>query len=154
MQRLFLIFILLLLPSALTAQEQERPVVRVVTTPFVLPAKFAALQAWAGDAGYRLEWRYVGEDAPTGQGDPAEGADMLVLDGPRPGDIAAVKEAFGPLDAKSVPWISVGGGPPGFGNLSAPVARRLIGYYAGGGGGQSAKLCRRSAARDRRAGAG
>lgn len=134
MRRLFLIFILLLLPSALAAQvQQDRPVVRVVTTPFVLPAKFAALQAWAGDAGYRLEWRYVGEDAPKGQGDPAEGADMLILDGPRPGDMAAVKEALGPLDVKSVPWISVGGGPPGFGNLPAPAARRLIGYYAGGG---------------------
>lgn len=133
MLRLLLVLCLLLLPSSLAAQEQTaRPVVRIVTTPFVLPAKFKPMQAWAQEAGYRLEWVQIGEGGQS-DGDLAVGADLLVLDGPRPGDMAAAKQALGPLDALSVPWLSVGGGPPGFGNLSAAAARSLIGYYAGGG---------------------
>ncbi|WP_338446986.1 cobaltochelatase subunit CobN [Pelagerythrobacter marensis] len=130
---LLLLCALLLLPPSLAAQEQEaRPVVRIVTTPFVLPAKFRPMQAWARDAGYRLEWVHVGE-SDRDAGDPAAGADFLVLDGPRPGDMAAAKQAVGPLAALPIPWLSVGGGPPGFGNLPPAAARRLIAYYAGGG---------------------
>ncbi|WP_033073860.1 cobaltochelatase subunit CobN [Sphingopyxis sp. MWB1] len=133
MLRLLLLFGLLLCPSWLAAQQgPDQPLVRVVTTPFVLPAKFQPMQAWARDAGYRLEWVQVGE-GDEGPADLAEGADFLILDGPRPSDMAAAQQAVGALDSLSAPWLSIGGGPPRFGHLPPAVARRLIAYYAGGG---------------------
>lgn len=116
------------------AQEPEgasAPVVRIVTTDFVLPAKFQRMVEWAAAAGYRLEWR----DAETpGSVDVATGASLLVFDGPRPIDRAAIEQAVGPFDQlDTVPWILVGGGPPAFRNLPPEAARTLIGYYANGG---------------------
>ncbi|RIV80118.1 cobaltochelatase subunit CobN [Aurantiacibacter xanthus] len=136
MRHLLFVVLLLLLPSSLVAQEPSgaaasAPLVRIVTTRFVLPGKFRPMKEWAHEAGVRLDWRYV-DEAEDRQG-LADGAALLVLDGPRPGDMAQVKAALGSLDALSMPWIAVGGGPPAFGNLSPAQARRLIAYYAGGG---------------------
>lgn len=133
--RRLLVLILMLLAGAAFAQPvvppAKPPVVRIVATRFTLPAKFERLAGWAKEQGYRLEWRQV-EDGGT----PTEltgGADLLVFDGPRPGDMAAVDKAVGGLgDRLTVPWIAVGGGPPRSGGLPPGVARRLIAYYAGG----------------------
>lgn len=134
--RHLLALVLLLLASAAFAQEtaapENPPVVRIIATRFTLPAKFERLAGWAKEQGYRLEWRQI-EDGGT----PAEltgGAGLLVFDGPRPGDMAALDKAVGGLGERlSVPWIAVGGGPPRSGGLAPGVARQLIGYYAGGG---------------------
>ncbi len=69
---------------------------------------------------------------PEGE-DAMQGVSLLMIDGPRPSDRAAVEQALGPFESLAMPWISVGGGPPGFGHLPPDVAHRLIGYYAGGG---------------------
>ncbi|HTN14427.1 MAG TPA: cobaltochelatase subunit CobN [Sphingomonadaceae bacterium] len=127
----------LFLPTLAMAQEQGPaappvPVLRIVATDFVLPAKYRQLQGWAREAGYRIEWSYVEE---WEGGDPVQGASILLLDGPRPNDMAAVVKAVGDTDALQIPWIKIGGGPPGFGNIGPAAARALIGYYAGGGEG-------------------
>lgn len=128
--RYWLSLLLCLLALQVPARAAEGPVVRIVSTDFVLPAKFARLAQWAEMEGYRIEWRYV--DAP-GSADVTRGAALLLLDGPRPGDRAAVEKAVGPLDGIAVPWLQIGGGPPAFGHLPPGIARRLIAYYAGGG---------------------
>ncbi|MBQ1497201.1 MAG: cobaltochelatase subunit CobN [Sphingomonas sp.] len=135
--RLLLALVLTLLAGTAFAQDATKvpghpPVVRIVATRFTLPAKFERLAGWATERGYRIEWRQI-EDGGT----PAEltgGAGLLVFDGPRPGDMAALDKAAGGLgDRLAVPWIAIGGGPPRSGGLAPDVARRLIGYYAGGG---------------------
>lgn len=111
-------------------QSPARPVVRIISTDFVLPAKFERMSQWASEAGYRLEWRYVEE----GGAGLTEGAALLVFDGPRPNDMAAIARAVGSFDAiRHAAWIRVGGGPPASGQLAPEAARALIGYYAGGG---------------------
>lgn len=108
----------------------EPPILRIVSTDFVLTGKFERLAAWAQEEGYRIEWRYADRlDGP----DVVEGAALLVLDGPRPGDRAAAAKVIGPLDGLTMPWLQIGGGPPAFGHLPPDVARRLIAYYAAGG---------------------
>src|SRR5690606_31786951 len=60
--------------------------------------------------------------------------DLLILDTPRPGVLALVQQHLGDqLEAADTPWIRVGWGPPAFGNLPAPPAKRLTGYYGHGG---------------------
>ncbi len=110
----------------------NRPVVRILSTSFVLPAKFARLAHWADEAGYRIEWRYA-EHAGNDAAGIAAGADLVVIDGPRPSDRAAIEKVLGPFSSLTPPWIAVGGGSPGWGGLDQAAARRLIGYYAGGG---------------------
>lgn len=107
--------------------------VRVLSSDFVLPGKHQRLAGWARDAGVQLQGLRLGEG-----GEPdarwLDGADLLILDTPRPGDRAQVEQALGDLlQRRPLPWIRVGGGAPGFGNLPAPLAERLVGYYANGG---------------------
>lgn len=128
--RYWLVLLLSLLMLHAPARAGEPPLVRIVSTDFVLPAKFARLAAWAQAEGYRIEWRYA--DRLDGA-DVAQGAALLLLDGPRPADRAAVEKAVGPLDRLTVPWLLIGGGPPAFGHLAPDTARRLIAYYAAGG---------------------
>lgn len=107
-----------------------QPTLRVFTTPFVLPAKFEALKPWAEAEGLRLDPVYA-ERGKAGTG-LVEGADLIVLDGPRPNDMAAVKAAVGDsLTGRR--FIAVGGGPPSWGGLDAADAMKLVGYYAAGG---------------------
>jgi len=110
----------------------DRPVVRIVSTSFVLPGKFARLAHWAEAAGYRIERRYADEAVIDAAG-IAAGADLVVIDGPRQSDRAAIEKVLGPLSSLTAPWIAVGGGPPASGGLDQAAAHRLIGYYAGGG---------------------
>lgn len=105
--------------------------VQVLTTDFVLQGKLDRLAGWASDAGVTLEGVRVGSAT---QAPAMAEADLTILDTPRPADLAAVQQQFGDaLMASERPWIRVGGGPPAFGGLPAPVATRLIGYYSNGG---------------------
>jgi cobaltochelatase CobN len=102
-----------------------------VTTEFVLQGKTDKLARLAAASGLALEALRVEQGV-----EPARiaGADLVILDTPRPNDLAKVQGAVGPLLAGgTVPWLRVGGGPPGFGNLPPPQARSLMGYYAAGG---------------------
>lgn len=104
--------------------------VQVLTTDFVLQGKFDRLADWADRYGVTLDTLRVSSVATPQHGTDA---DLLILDTPRPADLATVQQQFDALIAKGTPWVRVGGGSPAFGNLPTPVARRLIGYYANGG---------------------
>lgn len=124
-------FLLAAAPAA-AAPVSDAPLVRVITTRFVLSSKFEQLSALASDAGLRLDWRYA-EALPEGE-DPLAGAALVVIDTPRPGDLAQVTARLGPhLEKTALPWLRIGGGAPGFGNLPPADARRLIASYGAGG---------------------
>lgn len=110
-----------------------RPVVRVLTSSFVLPEKFRAMRPMADAAGIALDSVDV-ETAGTSPEAWLAGADLVVLDVPRPNDRAVVEAALGErLAASGVPSIVVGGGPPAWHGLGRAEAMALVGYYAGGG---------------------
>lgn len=110
----------------------DQPRVRIIATDFVLKGKLDRIANIAQRQGVTLDHVYV--DAP---GDPKAwiaSVDLVILDTPRPGDAAKVQERVGAdLAASDRPWLRVGGGQPAFANMSPPQARRLSGYYAGGG---------------------
>ncbi|MCD9033316.1 cobaltochelatase subunit CobN, partial [Luteimonas sp. Y-2-2-4F] len=104
--------------------------IAVVSNDFVLPEKIARIDALARDAGVRFVHAPVGGDLDAF----VAASDLLLLDTPRPSDAAMVQEALGVrLDAPGLRWVRIGGGPPASGGLQAPQARRIAGYYAGGG---------------------
>ncbi|MCL3029099.1 cobaltochelatase subunit CobN, partial [Klebsiella pneumoniae] len=105
----------------------------LLSSDFVLPGKHQRLAGWAREAGVELRGLRLGiGEAPPG--DWLDGGDLLILDTPRPTDRAQVEQALGErLQGGTQPWIRVGGGPPGFGNLPAALGGRLVGYYANGG---------------------
>ncbi|HGP1216276.1 TPA: cobaltochelatase subunit CobN [Pseudomonas aeruginosa] len=107
--------------------------VRLLSSDFVLPGKHQRLAGWAREAGVELRGLRLGiGEAPPGEW--LDGGNLLILDTPRPTDRAQVEEALGErLQGGTQPWIRVGGGPPGFGNLPAALGGRLVGYYANGG---------------------
>ncbi|ARQ01005.1 cobaltochelatase subunit CobN [Pseudorhodoplanes sinuspersici] len=107
--------------------------IRIITVDFVLPGKLEKLGRFAEDARLGLDRLYV----ETVNGEPdtwLEGADLILLDTPRPTDLTKVQERLGSALANTrTPWVRIGGGPPAFGNIPPQHARRLIAYYAGGG---------------------
>ncbi|MBW4656652.1 MAG: cobaltochelatase subunit CobN [Kaiparowitsia implicata GSE-PSE-MK54-09C] len=104
----------------------------IVTTDFVLPGKLEKITRIVDAGGVTVSSVRLG--ATPQQTIKIGDADLVVLDTPRPNDLARVQGEIGAaLAASSVAWIRVGGGPPAFGNLPPEQARRLIGYYAGGG---------------------
>ncbi|MGV6871771.1 cobaltochelatase subunit CobN [Pseudochelatococcus sp. B33] len=127
---------LALLVASSGAQEAAptaRAVVRVLASSFVLPAKFAAMHPIADAANVALESVDV-ETANSSPDDWLTGADLIVLDVPRPGDRSRVEQALGDRLASSVvPVIVVGGGRPVWHRIAAREASVLAGYYAGGG---------------------
>jgi cobaltochelatase CobN len=136
MRLLSLFALTLLVVAPALAQEPtntERPVVRVLTNGFVLPAKFRAMQPIADQAGVALESVDV-ETAGSSQHDWLADADLVVLDVPRPNDRARVEEALGDrLASSSMPIITIGGGPPKWNRIDQRRASVLLGYYAAGG---------------------
>lgn len=130
MMRSFWIMGLLL---ALCASVQAAPQVRVVSTDFVLSGKFTRLASWASEAGIELQAVQI-EHSQTAAAELVAGVNLLILDTPRPTDLAAVQQHLGEhLQTTGTPWIRVGGGPPAFGNLPPLVARTLMLYYGNGG---------------------
>lgn len=136
MRLLYLLALTLLLAVPALSQEladTERPVVRVLTNGFVLPAKFRALQPIAEKVGVVLDSVDVEADASSPD-DWLAGADLVVLDVPRPNDRARVEGALGErLASSSVPVITIGGGPPKWSRIEPRQASVLLGYYAAGG---------------------
>lgn len=116
------------------AQTSDRGAsVRVVTVDFVLPGKLDRLERLARAAGLGMDRSYV-EALQGPASSVAEGTGLVVVDTPRPNDVAKVAGVLGnALTESRTPWIRIGGGPPAFGNLPPHHARRLIGYYAAGG---------------------
>ena len=107
--------------------------VRIITNTFVLPAKLHNFSRIAAQGGVALDHRYVDRGTASAD-DLIANFDLLVLDTPRPMDLAMVEERVGSaLRGSRAPWIRIGGGPPAFGNLAPEHTRRLIGYYAAGG---------------------
>ncbi|MPZ39808.1 MAG: cobaltochelatase subunit CobN [Rhizobiales bacterium] len=107
--------------------------VRIITVDFVLPGKLEKFGQLARAARLDLDRLYV----ETASGQPRawlEDVTLVILDTPRPMDLAKVQARLGSSLAEShTPWIRVGGGSPAFGNLPPQHARRLIAYYANGG---------------------
>ncbi|SFC26234.1 cobaltochelatase CobN [Bosea sp. CRIB-10] len=104
----------------------------IVTTDFVLPGKLDKVARIA--AAERVTVSSLRLGAAPKQAARLDDVDLVILDTPRPNDLARVQGEVGAaLAASSVAWIRIGGGPPAFGNLPPEQARRLIGYYAGGG---------------------
>lgn len=139
MRRLVLLILALALPwpglavTAMAGEVAGRDRVRVVTVAFVLPGRLDRLERLAQRAGLALERTYV-ETAAAPPAALVEGAGLIVIDTPRPNDLAAVNARLGEaLRTSRAPWIRVGGGEPAFGNLPPQHARRLIAYYAAGG---------------------
>lgn len=107
--------------------------IRVITDEFVLSGKLEKLSVIAAESGLKLDHLYV-ESAPGKAEDWIKDIDLVILDTPRPMDMAKVEQHVGAaLRDSQVPWIRIGGGPPAFGNISAEQARPLIGFYANGG---------------------
>lgn len=116
-----------------SATAAEHVTVRVITDNFVLPGRLDRLASIAARNDVTLDRLYV--EKATGEPQAwIAGADLIVLDTPRPMDAAKVGQRLGAsLQNSQTPWIKVGGGPPSFGNLPPEQGRRLIGYYAAGG---------------------
>ena len=125
---------LLTLPAA--AQEPAapgQPTVRVLTSGFVLPEKFRGLEPLAAEAGVALDAVNV-ETAASAPDEWLAGADLVILDVPRPNDRAQVEAALGGrLAAPGVASITIGGGRPAWSGIAPGDAGRMLAYYAGGG---------------------
>ena len=119
------------------ADAQEKPgnsiVVRVITNGFVLPAKFLTLARFAREYGIDLQAVNVEDDVAS----PSvwlEGADLVVLDVPRPRDRQMVEEKLGDFSGSpALPVITIGGGRPVWTGIDARVAGLLASYYGAGG---------------------
>lgn len=114
-----------------TPAEAQR--VRIITVDFVLSGKLEKIGRLARDAHLDLDHLYI----ETASGEPKswfDNAGLIILDTPRPMDLAKLQQRLGAaLSETSTPWVRIGGGPPAFGNLPPLQARRLMAYYAGGG---------------------
>lgn len=107
--------------------------VRIITVDFVLQGKLEKMIELARKAQVDLDRLYV-ETAPGEPKDWLENAGLIILDTPRPMDLAKLRQRLGSALADTrTPWVRIGGGPPAFSNLPPLQARRLMAYYAGGG---------------------
>lgn len=107
--------------------------VRIITDTFVLSGKLEKLSALAARSGLTLDHIYV-ESGPGEATDWIKDIDLVILDTPRPMDLAKVEQRVGAaLHESHVPWLRIGGGPPAFGNIPEDRARAWIGLYASGG---------------------
>lgn len=126
------IFILLFAFIASTVFANTSKTVLVVASDFVSAGKFEQLALISKDYGVRVEYVNAQNTGVLSQ-QKLNSAALVILDGPRPSDRAAVEVVLpeGTAGLK-VPWIQVGGGRPSFGQLPPQIARSFIGYYANG----------------------
>ncbi|UFS67248.1 cobaltochelatase subunit CobN [Paracoccus denitrificans] len=127
---LFMVFAAQLAHAQERPVNDDRPLVRFLTSDFVLPGKFRALEPLAVAQGVRIEAVTV-RPGSTAK-DLLAGADLLVLDTPRPGDRALVEAAL-ESQAGDVARLTIGGGRPDWQGLAPQDAGRLVGWYAAGG---------------------
>ncbi|WP_445376323.1 cobaltochelatase subunit CobN [Niveispirillum fermenti] len=127
---LTLLALILTIPAALAA---DRPTVRIITSDFVLPGKIKRLAEIGAAQGVDVQGLWVEKTSGT-PADWLAGADLVIIDAPRGNDMAKVRERLGGvLEASSIPWLRIGGGPPGAGGMPPDQAKTLIAYYANGG---------------------
>lgn len=132
---------LLLLGCLAPAWAQATLRIGVVSNDFVLPGKVAGLDALAADSGVRFV--HLPVDPTNPEQLELQGYDLLILDTPRPSDVAEVEQALGTaLQDAALPWVRVGGGAPASAGLERAVAMRIAGYYAGGGAANFSHLAR------------
>ncbi|MDX3929995.1 MAG: cobaltochelatase subunit CobN [Shinella sp.] len=113
--------------------DRGRPVVRVLTSSFVLSEKFRALAPIATQSGIVLDHVDVEKEAASPD-DWLKNTDLIILDVPRPNDRARVEQALdGTLAHADVASIIIGGGPPTWRRIDPSAAGLLLGYYAAGG---------------------
>lgn len=127
-----MLFLLCGLPRLAIAAEPVPVRVKVLSNDFVLPGKVARLDALGREAGVAFE--HVAVEREGDSRDWLAGADLLILDTPRPSDRAQVQARLGDaLASGGIPWVQVGGGRPASSALPQDVAARLAAYYAAGG---------------------
>lgn len=119
---------------ARAAPEEPAPLVKIVTNHAVLPAKFHVLAPIAARVGVRLEHVDVGTiHTPAEQW--LRGADLVVLEAPRPSASTEIDQAVGTrLMEGSIPWLKIGSGKPAFGGITPAQQQQLTRYYTNGGG--------------------
>lgn len=121
-----------LLLSGLAMAQSTGPVVLLLHNSFVSAEKFHLLQATAQSQQLQLEHRNVETSDADALLAAIERSHLVVLDVPRPNDRARVSAAVQPLITDQ-PLLTVGGGPPAWERLPAPVGGALAGLYGAGG---------------------
>lgn len=126
------LLILLLTMVSAVIQAKTPPKVLIVASDFVVAGKFAQLAVIAEQHNVQVDYIYAQHAGELSEA-TINAASLVILDGPRPSDRAAVEIALPKgIAGLNVPWIQVGGGRPNFGNISGKFARNLIAYYANG----------------------
>ncbi|MBZ0164680.1 MAG: cobaltochelatase subunit CobN [Notoacmeibacter sp.] len=115
----------------------EKPKLAILSTSFVLDAKFRLLADAAAERDLAFGWIHVDAAGPAEIARVLEGADIVLIDAPRDSDIAAVEAGAGEaVRASGLPVLRVSVmnrasrlAPAG---LSSDTAERIFGYYVGG----------------------
>ena len=117
--------------------DQDRPKLAVVSTSFVLPAKFRLMREAAAREGVEFAFVYADTSSEAEVAAALAGADLLVVDAPRENDQAVVEGALGAaLRAAGLPGVrvSVMSNPRSvaMGAIAPERAERLFGYWVAG----------------------
>lgn len=106
--------------------------VLVIASDFVAAGKFKQLASIAEKYNIHVDYIYAQQINEISDAQ-LNTTSLVILDGPRPSDRAAVVAALPDgVAGLNVPWIQVGGGRPGFGKIPGPWARNFIAYYDNG----------------------
>uniref|UniRef100_UPI00356B3C5D cobaltochelatase subunit CobN n=1 Tax=Phaeovulum sp. TaxID=2934796 RepID=UPI00356B3C5D len=113
------------------------PKVAVLSTAFVLPAKFRMIAEAAKQSDVIVEWRHVDTSSPDEIAAALDGADLVMIDAPRDTDIAAVEAGAGDaVRASGLPGLRVSvmntSRVEAFGGLNADVGQQLYSYWVAG----------------------
>ncbi|MEJ2036508.1 MAG: hypothetical protein P8X69_10800, partial [Maritimibacter sp.] len=114
------------------------PKVAVLSTEFVLPAKFRLLAEGAEQEGVELDWRQVDLATPADIASALEGADILVIDAPRVDDIAVVEKTAGDaIRAANLPGVRISvmnwaSRSEALGGIDAELAAQIFAYWVAG----------------------
>src|SRR5690606_15290453 len=119
-----------------TATSMTAPRMQVLHNSFVSAEKFQQLQTFATKQGVRLEHLNIEGGTLDDLRHAVSGADLLVLDVPRPGDREAVTQRLKQLPPLAgTPRLIIGGGRPGWEGLAPRHAAVLAALYTAGGTG-------------------
>ncbi len=114
------------------------PKVAVLSTEFVLPAKFRLLAEGAEQEGVELDWRQVDLATPADIASALDGADILVIDAPRVDDIAVVEKAAGDaIRAANLPGVRISvmnwaSRSEALGGIDPALAAQIYAYWVAG----------------------